>query len=256
MALDYQTLIMLLSQIVWPLARLSGLMLIAPFFSSNLIPMRIRVVFTVTMAVICAPLVAPALSFSHFSPSFIVIGMQELVFGLLMGFILTLVFQVFILVGQIISLQAGLGFATMVDPNSHASVPLISQFYLMFATLLFLALNGHLAVIEAIMGSFKVLPIGASIIKPSMFWVVIHFSSWMLQAALLVALPALIALFLVNLSFGIIARVAPQLNLFSLGLPMSLLMGFLVMLIGLSGVSSAVGDCIEQGLLVIKGMLH
>lgn len=256
MNIDYQTMIRLFSQVVWPIARISGLIMTVPVFSSTLIPRRIKTFFVFALTWICAPFVPEQLSFIQFNGLYIVYLIQELFLGLLMGFVLQLVFQVFVLGGQIISMQAGLGFAVMVDPSSKASVPLVSQFYLMLVTLIFLAMNGHLLVLEALINSFKIMPIGHYSLDNSLVWNVILFSGWMFKEAVLISIPALLSLLIVSLSFGVMTRVAPQLNIFSLGFPITLLMGMVVIKVGLANVGTHIQAGIEYGLLFIKGMIH
>lgn len=256
MNVDYQAMITIISQIIWPIARFSGLFLSAPFFSSTLIPKRIRVTFILVLSWVCSFLVPESLSFQNFNGLYIVYLIQEIAFGILMGFILQLVFQVFILGGQIISMQAGLGFAVMVDPMSKASVPFISQFYSFMLLLIFLALNGHVALLNVLIESFKQMPIGTLYIEDSMVWRVIAFSGWMFKEAVLISIPAIISLLLVSLSFGIVTRVAPQLNIFSLGFPVTLIMGVLIIQICLPTVGNQMIESLEQGMRLIMGLLH
>ncbi|KTD51192.1 flagellar biosynthetic protein FliR [Legionella quateirensis] len=256
MNLDYQSMIRLFSQVIWPIGRIGGLMLTVPVFSSGLLPPRIKIFFLCALCWTCASFVPEQLSFLHFNGLYLVYILQELFLGMLMGFVLQLVFQVFVLGGQIISMQAGLGFAIMVDPASKASVPLISQFYLIMMTLIFLALNGHLALLDALLESFRMMPIGQIPQDNTMVWNVILFSGWMFKEAVLISIPAILSLLIVSLSFGIMTRVAPQLNIFSLGFPITLLMGFVVIKIGLSTVGTQMIESIQHGMHFITGMLH
>lgn len=255
MNLDYQTMIRTFSQVVWPMGRIGGLILSAPVFSSHLLPGRIKILFAFALSWICAPLIPQQLSFINFNGFYLVYIVQELFLGILMGFTLQLVFQIFVLGGQIISMQAGLGFAVMVDPSSKASVPLISQLYLMMTILVFLSLNGHLAILDALMNSFNMMPIGQTSIDNTMVWQVIMFSGWMFKEAVLISIPAILSLLIVSLSFGIMARAAPQLNIFSLGFPITLLMGMVIIKVGLPSVMTQITESIEQGMHFILGML-
>ncbi|MFT4059587.1 MAG: flagellar biosynthetic protein FliR [Legionella sp.] len=256
MNIDYPTMIRVISQVAWPFARISGLLLTVPVFSSVLIPSRIKIILLVTLSWVCAPLIPRELTFLNFNGNYIVYVAHELLFGLLMGFVLQLAFQVFILGGQIISMQAGMSFAVMVDPASKASVPLVGQLYLLMITLVFLSLNGHLALVETLMESFKVMPVGKMTVTSSMLWHVIIFSSWMFKKALLISIPALLSLLVVSLSFGVMARAAPQLNVFTLGFPITLLMGIVVIKIGLPSVVAQMAEIIEDGMRFVVGMLH
>lgn len=256
MTVDYQTMIGMFSQVVWPLGRIGGLMLVVPVFSSVLIPPRIKMIFILALSIVSAPFVPHELSFLNFEGYYLVYMMQEFFLGLMMGFILQLVFQVFVLGGQLISMQTGLGFAVMVDPSTKASVPLISQLFLMMVSLIFLTLNGHLALLDGLINSFKVLPIGDVAIDNTLLWKVITFSSWMFKEALLISIPAVLSLLVVNLSFGIMARAAPQLNIFSLGFPITLLMGMLVLFVGMASFGSQMNEAIEEGMNMVIGILH
>ena len=255
MTVDYQSMIRLFSQVIWPMGRIGGLILAVPVLSAVLIPSRIKIIFVMALSWVCAPFVAPELSFIHFQASYIGYMMQEIFLGVLMGFALQLVFQVFVLGGQIISMQAGLGFAVMVDPSSKASVPLIGQFYMMMTTLIFLTLNGHLAILDAVMNSFKIMPIGQIAAEQGMVWKVIMFSGWMFKEAVLISIPAILSLLIVSLAFGIMTRVAPQLNIFSLGFPITLIMGMAIIKIGLPSVAGQIVESIEQGMQFIVGIL-
>lgn len=256
MELNYQSLISQYSQFIWPLPRITSLFLTMPVLSTKLIPVRIKLVFSLAFALICAPFISENLSFLNFKPVFIGYLFNEILLGVLMGFILQMVFQVFVIGGQIIAMQAGLGFATMVDPASRASVPLISQFYLIMISLLFLALNGHLAIFDALISSFHEMPVGTISSGLSAVGSVIAFSGWMMKESVLIALPAIVALLIVNLAFGVMTRVAPQLNIFSMGFPITLLMGFVIIKISIYGVVAKFSDGLMQGMHLVKGILH
>ncbi|MDI9817634.1 MULTISPECIES: flagellar biosynthetic protein FliR [unclassified Legionella] len=256
MDIDYQDLIRLFSKLIWPLPRISGLFLTMPLISSVLLSARIRVVFAMSLAFLFSWTIPDSLSLLNFNGQYLVVVVYELLLGILMGFVTQLAFQVFILGGQIIAMQAGLGFAVMVDPASKASVPLVSQFYLMMVSLIFLSLNGHLAILEALLGSFRVMPVGNADIGLTALGSVLNFSGWMFKEAVLVALPAILSLLIVNLAFGVMTRVAPQLNIFSIGFPITLLMGMVIIRISLPGVSSQIKDSLDQAMLLVRGLLH
>lgn len=256
MTVDYENMIYLLSQIFWPMVRIGGLMLSVPVFSSNLISARIKMAFVFALGVICSSMVPPQMSFLHFNVMFLAYLFEELALGILMGFVLDLVFQVFLLGGQIIAMQAGLGFATMVDPSSKASVPLIAQFYLLMVTLVFLSLNGHLLILDTLIQSFKLMPIGQVNIDNGLIWPVLNFSGWMFKEGVLVAIPAILSLLIVSMSFGVMARVSPQLNIFSIGFPITLLMGIVIIYMTLPGVASQISDSLAEGMNLLKGMLR
>ena len=139
--------------------------------------------------------------------------------------------QIFVVAGQIIAMQMGLGFASMVDPTNGVTVPVLSQIYLIAVTLIFLAMNGHLVMIETIVESFTIWPISQDIlggmsIQPTELWLFLIKVNWLFASALLVALPVITSVLIVNLSFGIVTRAAPQMNVFTLGFPIGMIFGF------------------------------
>lgn len=256
MTIDYSLFIQYYSQLMWPLARISGVFLTIPLISSPMMPRHIRAVFALAIAVVCAPMVSPTMSFLNFHGTFVLIAMQEMLLGVVMGFVLQLVFQVFALAGQIVAMQAGLGFATMIDPSSHASVPLIGQLYLFMVSLLFLALNGHIAALGALMDSFRQLPIGSLSWHVDSIIALLQMSGWMFKQAVLVALPAILSMLIVSISFGIMTKVAPQLNIFSIGFPITLLMGIIIIRFGLPGLSQQIEQSLDIGMNTIYRIIQ
>ena len=134
-----------------------------------------------------------------------------------------------------IAMQMGLGFASMIDPTNGVSVAVLSQFYVLLVTLLFLAFNGHLVAFEVLIEGFNFLPVGGGILSQSVLYTIAVAGSWMLSSALLLALPAVTAILIVNFAFGIMTRAAPQLNIFSLGFPFTLMFGLFILWVSLSG---------------------
>ena len=152
-----------------------------------------------------------------------------------MGLSLQLLFQVHVMAGQIIAMQMGLGFASMNDPSMGISVAVVAQVFTMLVTLLFLAMNGHLVVLEVLVESFNTLPIGETLAATD-FEALVYRFSWVMASAILIGLPAIAALLIVNLSFGVMMRAAPQLNIFSIGFPLTLIFGLFILWVLLSNV--------------------
>jgi flagellar biosynthetic protein FliR len=148
---------------------------------------------------------------------------------------LQLFFQAFVVAGQIISIQMGMGFASMVDPTNGVSAAVIGQFLTMLVTLLFLAMNGHLVVFEVLTESFTTMPVGSAMLV-NHFWELAGKLGWVLGAAMLLVLPAITALLVVNIAFGIMTRAAPQLNIFSIGFPLILVLGMVIFWIGMADI--------------------
>jgi flagellar biosynthetic protein FliR len=146
-------------------------------------------------------------------------------------------------------MSMGLGFATLIDPQRGASVPVLGQIVSIMGLLSYLAINGHLVLLGALANSFQTLPIGAANIDKDFLLAVATWGARIFETGLLVALPAMIALVIVNMALGVVARAAPQLNLFGIGFTITLLCGFFVLMVGLDGimvgVSSVIGNALE-----------
>ena len=137
--------------------------------------------------------------------------------------------------GQIIAVQMGMAFASMVDPANGVNVTVVSQFMTMLVSILFLLMNGHLVVLEVMTESFTTLPIGSALMV-NHFWDMAGRMSWVLGAGLLLVLPAITALLVVNIAFGVMTRAAPQLNIFSIGFPLTLVLGLAIFWVTLADI--------------------
>ncbi|PAV27366.1 flagellar biosynthetic protein FliR [Tamilnaduibacter salinus] len=212
-------------QHLWPLFRIGSFMMAIPFIGTNLVPARVRLGLALLMTFLVAPLIGDVPRVDALSADAVVITLQQVLIGAGLGFALTALFQLFVIGGQMIAMQMGLGFASAVDPSNGVSVPVLSQIYSITVTLLFLAMNGHLVAFEIIVESFNMLPIGTTGLASETYWQLAHRISWMFVSAMLLALPAVSAVFIVNISFGVMTRAAPQMNIFSLGFPIGLIFG-------------------------------
>jgi flagellar biosynthesis protein FliR len=152
-------------------------------------------------------------------------------------------------------MQMGLGFASMVDPQNGTQVPVLSQLYIIMTTLLFLGMNGHLVLIQLLVESFRLLPIGDSGIGADGFHAVAAWGTQMFAGALWLALPAMASLLVVNIAFGVMARSAPQLNIFAIGFPVAMIMGFVVILYTLPSVVPQFGQIVERGFDLVQYLL-
>lgn len=226
--LDIATLHAWVGQFLWPLIRISGFFLLAPVIGTQVVPARIRLMLALLMTLAVAPNLRDLPAVELLSPQAVVLVAQQLLIGLGMAFFLQLLIHSFVMAGQIVAMKMGLGFASLNDPVNGVIVTVISQFYLMLVTLLFLAMNGHLVMIDVLMESFRTLPVAADI-GGGRLWSLVEWGSWMFAAALLMALPAVTALLIINCSLGVITRAAPQLNIFAIGFPLMLVLGLLIL---------------------------
>jgi flagellar biosynthetic protein FliR len=213
---------------IWPLMRISAMFVSVPLFSIRSVPARVRLVLSVAITLVVMPLLPPLPDVEMFSHTGLVMAIVQIMIGLTSGFILQLAFAVVVFAGQGIALSMGLGFSMMVDPQSGQQVPVIAQLYTVTTTLIFISLDGHLLLIQMLLDSFKTLPISVEGIDRTGIWSVIVWSSQMFAGGLLLSMPVVASLLLVNVIFGVAARAAPQLQIFAVGFPVTLMLGLLL----------------------------
>lgn len=216
------------SHYLWPFFRILGFFMIVPVLGSQVAPARIRVGLAFAITTALYPVLPPMPMIEVTGLGSLVIIAHQILIGLTLGFVVLIILQVFVIAGQSISMQMGLGFASMVDPANGISVAVLSQWYQVLVTLVFLAINGHLVVLEVMADSFDVMPVGPVSFSAGSLFAVAEFGNWAFRASLMLSLPAVSALLLVNLTFGVMTRSAPQLNVFVLGFPIAMLSGLVI----------------------------
>ncbi len=214
-----------LGQFLWPLFRIGSFLMVIPIFGTQLVTARIRMGLAVVMTILVMPMLGDVPVLDSISPEMAVISIQQVLIGSAMGFAVYMLFQLFVVAGQMIAMQMGLGFASMVDPANGVNVPVLSQFYLNGITLLFLAMNGHLVLFDVLVESFNTVPIATDGLAIESFRELAHRMTWLFASAMLLALPAMAAVLIVYISFGVMTRAAPQMNIFAIGFPIALLFG-------------------------------
>lgn len=240
---------------LWPFFRIGAMLAVAPVFSARFVPVRVRLGLALALTVVVAPVMPVVAPVVPFSGEGFLVALQQVLTGFVMGLALALVFTVFELAGQVVAQHMALHFASLVDPNSGVQVPMISQFYLVLATLAFLGLNGHLLCIEVLAESFRVLPVGVDGLAREGLWSLVLQGGWIFSAAVLFALPVVAALLIVNLAFGVMTRAAPQLNIFAVGFPITLILGFSLMLVTLPGVSAQFEQLFSDAIAFLRLLL-
>lgn len=218
-----------LAEFFWPFFRILAFLSVAPLFGSRGIPLQVKILSAFFITLVVAPViphlppdVAPA------SDRGLLILIQQVLIGLTMGAATKVVFSSMEMAGHIAGLQMGLGFATFFDPQNGTQVPLVGQFVSIFATLLFLTMNGHLMMISALSESFYNLPIGQAIATNS-FRGVVEAGGMIFKWGVQLSLPIMAALMLVNIALGVLTRAAPQLNIFAVGFPLTLGVGMIIL---------------------------
>lgn len=218
-----------LQSYMWPFLRIGGLVMTAAPLNSAAVAPRARLILALVLTLVLAPLLPQAPQLTGYSAAWWLALGRELVTGAALGFVLQLVFEAVMLAGELMSYGMGLGFAQLADPIHGAAAPMLGQFYQVCATLLFFALGGHLQLVQLLMDSFRAAPPGTAAPDAASFKALADFGGLCFSGALRIALSAVIALLLVNLCFGAMNRSAPALNATSLGFPLSLIVGLVVL---------------------------
>lgn len=232
------SIMQLLSDFLLPFLRISGMLISMVGLSARTIPTPVRTLFALFLTLAILP-VMPAVNMPDlFSAGAIVVMFQQLIIGIALGFISAMVLDTFVLAGQIIAMQTGLGFASIVDPVNGISVPAVGQFYLILATLIFWSIDGHLAMIQMITASFTAFPIGEAWFTPEQYKSIAHWGAWMFVSAITVALAPIVSLLIVNLAFGVMTKASPQLNIFSIGFSIAQIMGLIIIFVTLENLTT------------------
>ncbi len=227
-----------LTELFWPFVRIGSCFMVAPAFGATSVPARVRIVLAGAVALLVAPLVKVP-DITPLSAAGALITIQQVIIGAALGFSLQILFEAVSLGGELLANSMGLSLAFNLDPQNGASTPTVSQLYTILVTLIFLVLNGHLALIRTLVTGFHTLPIGTTGLGAAGLWSVVNWGSQLFSGALAVALPGVTALLIANLAFGVVSRAAPTLNIFSVGLPVSLIFGLVAIMVGLPALESS-----------------
>ncbi len=244
----------LLALYLWPFLRIGACLMVAPLFGAPFVPPRMRVVLAGAVTLLVAPLLpAPAEGLTPFSLAGFAVTVQQVLIGLATGFVLQVAFDALAMGGQLLSNGMGLSFAFNVDPLRGASTPVLGQLYMIIVTLTFLALDGHLLLVETLVDGFRRLPVGTA--PPAETWyAVAGWGSQLFAGALAVALPGMTAMLVANLAIGVTSRAAPTLNLFAVGFPLTLLFGLAIVWLGLPAVQSAFVALMGAAFEMLQGL--
>lgn len=245
----------LLAAWLWPFVRIAALVSSAPVIGTRAVPARIRLLLAAAVTGVLVPVLPTAPLIEPFSAAGVVITLQQVLIGLVLGLSLRLIFAAVELTGQLLGQQMGLGFAAMVDPTSGNQVPVVSQVYVLLTTLLFLSLNGHLLMLEALADSFHTVPVGVIGITQEGLGALLKWAGELFAQAAVMALPTITALLVVNFAYGILARAAPQLNIFAVGFPLTLIAGTLLIGMTISSLPQHVRALIDLALTAARKIL-
>jgi flagellar biosynthesis protein FliR len=240
----------------WTFVRVAGCLMVMPVFGARTVPVRIRLALALALTVLIAPLVTIPTGVDMLSGTSLVITVQQMLIGVAMGFAVQVVFDALVTGGQLLSNGIGLSFAMNIDPLHGANTPVLGQLYMILMTLTFLALDGHMAIIDSLVQSFTLLPVGTRGLGSDGLWMLVVYGGLVFSGALLVALPSMAAALVVNLSFGVMSRAAPSMNLFGVGFPVILALGLMVVTLSISGVQTQFLRMCQDVWMVINQVLQ
>jgi flagellar biosynthetic protein FliR len=238
----------------WPFLRIGACLMVAPLFSASYVPARVRIVLAGALTLVALPMIARPQGLTLLSVDGLVTTVQQIVIGAALGFVLQLLFDAVNLGGQFIANGMGLGMAFNVDPLLNVETPALGQLYVMLASLTFLALDGHIALIDTLVASFRGLPVGPIGFSDAAMRSLAEWGDQLFIGALRIALPGVTALLVINLAFGAISRAAPSLNLFAVGLPITLVFGLVVLFFGLPNMQTAFVDLLKTTFQYLHAM--
>jgi flagellar biosynthetic protein FliR len=190
-----------------------------------------------------------------FSLKMLISAFFQVFIGFLAGMILNIVFEVFLAIGQIISSQIGLGMASLYDPR-FGSITTLSHFYMMVTTIIFLLLNGHLFIIQTIMSSFDVLPVDKTMLPQSLMSAVLSYSGTIFSGSIMLSITIIITILLTNTALAVMTKFAPQFNIFSVGINMTLIIGLITIYITFNMFIKEGNSILVESLNYLQTSLH
>lgn len=245
-----------LALLAYPMARILGFLGAAPVFGNNAVPRRIKLMVGLAVTLGLMPVVPSVPQAALDSWSGLLLIVQQTLIGIAMGLVLRVVFATLDLMGEIISLQMGLSFATFFDPLAGGQTAVVGEFLTLLATLVLLSLNGHLLMLDALARSFEWLPVSATLPHRGGWMILVRFGASIFASGLLMALPVVTALLITNIALGVLTRAAPQLNLFAIGFPITLTVGFGVLLLTLGHLAPLLQHFYDVGFATLADLLR
>ncbi|MDI1297196.1 MAG: flagellar biosynthetic protein FliR [bacterium] len=236
---------------IWLIAmiRPGAAFLAAPVFGAPAVPLQLRLILSLALGMAALNSVTihlPQDGVASFEGVMLVAG--EVMAGLAIGFAIQIGYAAAFVAGEAIANAMGLGFAAMVDPQSGHTTQAVGQFLSILATFLFLGMDGHLLLASFVVQSYQALPPGAAMLSNDAVWHMVEFGGSLLGAGVTIALPVAFALVLVQIVMGMLARAAPSLNLFAVGMPVAMMTGLVLLAIGAPVMAEGIAAALKSGL--------
>ncbi|MCL7929292.1 flagellar biosynthetic protein FliR [Halomonas llamarensis] len=240
----------------WPFVRITAFMAATPLWGHSSVPNQAKVALAAVVAVVIAPILPPMPDVPLVSWVGTGIIVEQIVIGAAIGMVMHIVFAVVQAAGEFIGLQMGLAFASFFDAASGTNIMVLSRILYMITLLMFLAMNGHLMVLETLVMSFQTLPIGVNLINANAFEILARYGGTIFASGMLLALPLVASLLIINLALGILNRSAPQLTVFNIGFPTSLTVGLTLMMVLMTDIGSFLQRLFSDGVAFMQGLIE
>ncbi|CAG9253829.1 flagellar biosynthetic protein FliR [Paraburkholderia unamae] len=237
-----------LTAFLWPFTRILALVAVAPVVGNRSVPTRVKIGLAGFITLIVAPTLGAMPQVTVFSAEGVWILVNQFLIGVALGFTMQLVFAVVTTAGDLMGLGMGLGFASFFDPQANTTTPALSSWLNMMAMLAFLAFDGHLQMIAALVATFQSVPVTANVLGASAWRSIASYGAVVLSSGLLLALPVVVALLITNLSLGILNRAAPQIGIFQIGFALTMLVGLFLIQIMMPNLIPYFGRLFDSGI--------
>lgn len=236
----------------WPFFRILALVTSSPLFGARGIPASVKIGLSLALTIMVAPVLQPMPNVSPASAQGLFILVDQLLIGVAMGLAIRVVISAVEMAGHIMGLQMGLGFATFFDPQNSTQIPVVGQFLGLVAMLLFLSINGHLMVIAALVDSFRLLPVGLYPLSSGAWQTLVLWGSEVFRGGVLISMPVVAALMMTNIALAVLNRAAPALNIFTVGFPLTLAIGFVVIALSLGRFQPQFTSMLDDGIRTMQ----
>ena len=253
--LSMQFVVQTLATVFLASLRIGAFLIASPFFGGSSVPIQVRIIMAVLLGVAVASNVSvPALQ-SFDAMTGVQVVLTELMVGIGSGLILTIWFSAALLAGEKIAASSGLGFAAQIDPDSGGQTPVVSKIFSLFLTVLFLSWNGHILVLQAILDTYQFMPVGNVPNLKALITGGLSAAGSMFAAATIIMLPVTGFLVAINLAVGVISRSSPQMNLFAVGFPISMIVIFVLLYMWVDVLGYSLTDLSQSGVDSVRSVL-
>ena len=253
--LSTQFVVQTLATVFLASLRIGAFLIASPFFGGSSVPIQVRIIMAVLLGVSVASNVSVPTWQSFDAMTGVQVVLTELMIGIGSGLILTIWFSAALLAGEKIAASAGLGFAAQMDPDSGGQTPVVSKIFSLFLTVLFLSWNGHILVLQAILDTYQFMPVGNVPNLKALITGGLSAAGSMFAAATMIMLPITGFLVAINLAVGVISRSSPQMNLFAVGFPISMIVVFVLLYMWVDVLGYSLTDLSQSGVDSVKSVL-